>query len=361
MTSPALEVCADPTPDSAPLDLAMLDAAYVSPTYLRTPLREFLLTKDRGLYWLRTAAGMGKTAFVRGIIARRPGRDPAALEGIDSTISSDIRSFGIHVREPLTPQALMAALTDAFAMEFGVVLAGDSGADPAPGDILALLVAAQEHVATTGARRLLVAIDGLERIGSGISILPAATEMPPGVILLLTSRPASDWPPGQFEVAAAQVGGGAVVRDAGYDDGVYTDMLRSYFKNKIRPLMRSRAIAHLTHLLETKASFERGGRDNRLTNDPLLRDALKDDWKKLTNKHPRYSGIQLPVVPLVAMLDQFDQLWVDLIDRAERRFDGVSSIIAALATGTLQVEEVAGLPTGPDLPVRLGALQAQPA
>ncbi|MDI4663851.1 hypothetical protein K9U40_05850 [Xanthobacter autotrophicus] len=366
MTSPAPEVRCDPTPDvtadPAPLDFAALDAAYVSPTYLRTPLREFLLTTDRGLYWLRAPAGIGKTAFVRGIIARRPGRDPAVLEGIDSTIASDIRAIGVHVQGPLTPHALVTALKDAFAAEFGVALAEAASAEPTGADVLALLGAARDHLTTTGAKRLLVAIDGLERIADGgaIAVLPAAAEMPPGVVLLLTSRPAADWPQGLFEAMTAQVGGGAVVRDIGYEDSVYTDMLRGYFKNRIRPLMRSRAIAHLTHLLETKASFERGGRDNRLTNDPLLRDALKDDWKKLTNKHPRYSGIQLPVVPLVEMLDQFDQLWVDLIDRADRRFDGVSAIIGALAAGSLQVEEVAGLPTGPDLHARLGIAQAHP-
>ncbi|MDI4656405.1 hypothetical protein [Xanthobacter autotrophicus] len=356
MTSPALEVRCDPTPDLAPLDCAALDAAYVSPTYLRTPLREFLLTTDRGLYWLRAPAGIGKTLFVRGIIARRPGRDPAVLEGIDSTISSDIKAIGVHVRGPLTPQALVAALKDAVTAEFGVVLAEGSDAEPTQADVLALLGAAREHVTTTGAKRLLVAIDGLEQIGgeSAIAVLPAAAAMPAGVVLLLTSRPAADWPQGLFEATAAQVGGGAVLRDIGYEDGVYTDMLRGYFKNQIRPLMRSRAVAHLTHLLETKASFERGGRDNRLTNDPVLRDALKDDWKKLTNKHPRYSGIQLPVVPLAGLLDQFDQLWVDLIDRADRRFDDLSAMIRALSAGSLQVEEVAGLPKGADLRARLG-------
>lgn len=366
MTSPALEVRRDPTPDAmadpAPLDLAALDAAYVSPTYLRTPLREFLLTTDRGLYWLRAPAGIGKTLFVRGIIARRPGRSPTILEGIDSTISSDIRSIGIHVQGALTPRALVAALKDAVTAEFGVALAEGSGTEPTQADVLALLGAAREHVTTTGAKRLLVAIDGLEAVEDqdAIAILPAAAAMPPGVVLLLTSRPAADWRQGLFEATTAQVGSGAMVRDVGYGDEVYTDMLRGYFKNQIRPLMRSRAIAHLTHLLETKAAFERGGRDNRLTNDPVLRDALKDDWKKLTNKHPRYSGIQLPVVPLLAMLDQFDQLWADLMDRAERRFDGVSSIIGALVAGSLQVEEVAGLPGGPDLLARLGALRARP-
>ncbi|MFG1348054.1 hypothetical protein [Xanthobacter autotrophicus] len=362
MTSLAPEVRCDPTPDVrpdfAPLDYPALDAAYVSPTYLRTPLREFLLTTDRGLYWLRAPAGIGKTLFVRGIIARRPGRDPAVLEGIDSTIASDIKAIGIHVQGPLTPQALAAALRDAVTAEFGVVLAEGSGAEPTQADVLALLGAAREHVTTTGAKRLLVAIDGLDMIGDAgaIAVLPAAAAMPPGVVLLLTSRPAAEWPQDVFAATAAQVGGGAVVRDVGYEDSVYTDMLRGYFKNQIRPLMRSRAVAHLTHLLETKASFERGGRDNRLTNDPVLRDALKDDWKKLTNKYPRYSGIQLPVVPLAELLDQFDQLWVDLMDRSDHRFDDLSAMIRALAAGSLQVEEVAGLPKGVDLRARLGTV-----
>ncbi|MFG1303755.1 hypothetical protein V5F34_06410 [Xanthobacter autotrophicus] len=362
MTSPAPEVRCDPTPEPALHDFAALDAAYVSPTYLRTPLREFLLTTDRGLYWLRTPAGIGKTLFVRGIIARRPGRDPAVLEGIDSTISSDIRAIGIHLHGPMTPHALVAALKEAVTAEFGVAPVEASGVEPTQADVLALLGAARDQLTTTGAKRLLVAIDGLEQIGdeSALAVLPSAAALPPGVVLLLTSRPAENWPQGLFEKAAAQVGGG-VARDIGYEDTVYTDTLRGYFKNQIRPLMRSRAIAHLTHLLETKAAFERGGRDNRLTNDPVLRDALKDDWKKLTNKHPRYSGIQLPVVPLAELLDQFDQLWLDLIDRSDRRFDHLAAIIRALADGSLQVEEVAGLPKGAGLGSHLGTLSARPA
>lgn len=134
------------------------------------------------------------------------------------------------------------------------------------------------------------------------------------------------------------------------------EALRKLFVERLRPLLRSRANALLLSLMETRATYERGGRDARLTADPVLRDALKDDWKKLTNKFPRYSGQQLPVAPLAPVLDTFDRLWTDTLARTEGRSDRFFRMVRHLAAGGLAVEEVADLPQGEALDTRLVAL-----
>ncbi len=119
-------------------------------------------------------------------------------------------------------------------------------------------------------------------------------------------------------------------------------------------MFRSRAKAHLEQLLENKARLTKS-KDPRLANDVLFRDGLKDDWKKLTNKHPRYSMDQLPVGELKETLDQIDKLWADTLDRADRRFGFVSLLLARVLDGSLALEQVAGLPKGDALLGKLGA------
>ncbi len=334
-------------------DFATQDAAYVSPTYLRTPFRQYLLQTDQGMYWLRAPAGLGKSLFVRGVIARRPGRDPAVLEGIDSGVHSDVCSFGVHLAPGATAGEALAALDAAFAGEFGVAVA-DPVAAPTADDLVARLEGWHAHAVGTGARRLLVCIDGVEKLAPGVAaaLIPPVSRLPPGAILLLTSRPLAEGP---SDLAGVPVDG-ATVRDLSYDDAAYKDMLRRYYKDRTRPLLRQHCVAHLGNLLETKAAFERGGRDNRMTDDPTLRDALKGDWKKLTNKFPRFSTLPLPIAPLVPLLDQYDQMWADMIDRAEQRFDRLSAMLDALVAEKLKVEEVAALPKGEALATHLEQL-----
>jgi hypothetical protein len=114
-------------------------------------------------------------------------------------------------------------------------------------------------------------------------------------------------------------------------------------------------------MLESKAKFEKGGRDQRLTDDPGFRDALKDDWQKLTNKYPRYSSIPLPVTTITDILDENDKLWTDMMDKTEQRFGLVALMIARLADGSLTLDQVATLPKGDALLARLGAIPAPAA
>lgn len=349
------------------------DARYVSPAFLRTPLRAFMVSCDKGIYWLRMPADTGKTQFVRGIIAQRTGKD-GAPEGIDSAISSGMGAVAVGLESGAGPRDLVAALKVAFDATFGLdgtQAVPDIRFDDAEGakaDFSAWLAALRDLAVAKGSKRLIVCIDGLEAMeppGAGqpcsiAAMLPDIKSLPAGVVLLLTSRPREDWPAAAFEAVAAKfpAGSGVGVQDVTLDDPTYVDALKRLFHDRLRPVLRGRAMALLQTLLETRAEFERGGRDPRLTSDPVLRDTLKDDWKKLTNKYPRYSGLQLPVAPLSPLLDQFDGLWVAVMDRADRRFRYVFLLLDRLVDASLAVEDVAGLPRGAELPAALAAERA---
>ncbi|WP_296584746.1 hypothetical protein [Xanthobacter sp.] len=346
-------------PSAQPFALSLeTDADYVSPAHVRTPFRSFLVSHDSGLYWLRMPAGAGKTRFVRGIIARRAAKD-GSPEGIDSAISSGARAIAVGLMADASPEALVEGLKAAFEAEFACPAPDASGASASPEAFAKWLAALAGAVAGQGAKRLLVCIDGLEGADAEtLALLPTLGAIPPCVVLLLTSRPAGDWPAERFATAAAKFAPGPAVggHEIGLSDPDYVDALRKLFVERLRPLLRSRSNALLLSLMETRATYERGGRDARLTADPVLRDALKDDWKKLTNKFPRYSGQQLPVAPLGPVLDTFDRLWTDMLSKSEGCAGRFFPMVHHLAGGGLAVEEVADLPVGEALDARIAAL-----
>lgn len=345
------------------------DAGYVSPSHLRTPLRSFLVSYDKGIYWLRMPAGAGKSEFIRGIVARRTGKD-GRPESIDSAISSGMHAIAVALEPGDGAPQLVAAVKSAFDGAFD---SGDAPslpqADPgeaagAQANFVAWLARLGGLARAADGKRLLICIDGLEAAaatpGEGgapslLELLPEPAQVPDGVELLLTSRPGEDWPDGTYGPLAVRFAAApsVAVQDVGLADASYVESLQKLFRERLRPVLRARSVACLKDLLEAKAAFEKGGRDARLTNDPVLRDGLKDDWKKLTNKYPRYSGQLLPVAPLVPLLDQFDRLWTEVMDRGERRFGYVRMLVDHIVDGTLAVEEVAALPAGTALAARL--------
>jgi hypothetical protein len=376
MTSPSDETGAD-----AVFDCSAMDTAYVSPTYLRAHVREYLYSYDKGVYWLRAPSHTGKTLFVRGLTAKRLAKDQKTTEGIDSNIATGMRTIAFHVRKGCGhgPRQLVEGLSAAFVAEFGMSEEERAATAPniryadldeARADFLAWLAQLRDAAVAKGAQRLLVCIDGLDQMGepgSGafdetypiIDLLPS--EVPQGITLLLTSRAAAEWPPNLYERAAQKFDGkfGFLPRDITLQDDGYVKMLRLYFWDTVRPMFRSRAKAHLEQLLEGKPKLTKS-KDPRLNNDLTFRDGLKDDWKKLTNKFPRYAMDTLPVGELKETFDQIDKLWADAMDRADQRFKFLSYLLARVVEGSLVIEQVAGLPKGDALLGTFDAPRRQP-
>jgi hypothetical protein len=295
-----------------------------------------------------------------------------------------LRSIGTYIRkdEQHGPRQLVEGLSAAFGAELALGAAARSRLAPsiryddpaaARADLLAWLTQLHQTVVATGAKRLLVCIDGLDAMaepGSGafaetypmLELLPAPSELPNGLLLLVTSRPAADCPGGLFDRIARKLSGdGCVARDITLDDKDYVELLQKYYRDRLRVWFRTRTVKHLDQILASKSKFTRAGRDNRLNQDQAFRDALKDDWKKLTNKYPRYSGEPLPVASITGILDEIDKLWVDMMAKSGHRFSLVALVIARLIDGSLALDQVAELPKGDALLSRLETMAAPAA
>jgi len=352
----------------APFNWSVTDADYMSPAYLRNHFREVFATFEKGIYWLRAPAGTGKTQFIRGMTGKRPGKDPAKTEALDHSIATNTRVIAFHIRkeDAIGCRRFVEGLKTAFDAELELDAAAQAETvaalryeDPAAAreDFITWLTRLRDCAAAKGAKRLIICIDGLDQMAEPealgetyplLELLPSTMEVPADVTLLLTSRPAADWPAGLFERAKARIGEGQGLTtvDQTLQEKAYVELVQRYCTERLRSLFRSRVKAHLRGLLENKTPFEKGGRDSRLTNDPTLRDALKDDWKKLTNEFPRWTGQPMPVTPIIGILDQRDKLWAEMVDRTELRFSHVAALTACLLDGSFAVEQVGGLPKG---------------
>jgi hypothetical protein len=355
---------------------------YASPRYLRSPLREYFSVNDRGIYWLQASRDLGKTQLVRGIIERQVSpKDKTTIEGIDSNLSSDVRSIGFYIRSDRKdgPRQMIEALHANIGEELRLTdgeradLAPDinyGDAAAARADFVVWLKKLQETVAAKGGKRLLVCIDGLDAMaepgGGGfaetfpiLDILPAVSEMPNYVVLLVTSRLPTECPSGLADRIAAKFGKGSgyMVKELDLNDKEYVELLLKYFRDRLQTYFRTRIINYWTPILKDKLKFDKGGRDDRLTKDPGLRDSLKVDWKNLTNKYPRYSGQPVPVASILHILDEIDKLWKDMQEKSEMRFRGVDLIITRLLDGSLPLEDVAGLPKGDELVSKLEGMK----
>ncbi|WP_354102072.1 MULTISPECIES: hypothetical protein [unclassified Bradyrhizobium] len=190
------------------LDKARVDRNYLSPTYLRDDLADFLRTHDHGVFWLQAPAHVGKTTFVQGLAEAEIGDAPidprfeitqggkcvayycrkeyrTGLAGMINTLqdklqvaydpSQNLRNEQPQVRpvvETATPRAFLHWLLQ--WKEF----------------------AERYRLAPPGAP-LLIAIDGLDEAdpppeSTPLQVLPQPSELPKGVYLLLTSRPVGD-------------------------------------------------------------------------------------------------------------------------------------------------------------------------
>lgn len=358
---------------------------YMSPRYLRSLLREYFAVTDKGVYWVRASRLLGKTQLVRGCIERVPSKDGSTMEAIDTNLSSDLRTIGFYIRSDRKdgPRQFIEALHAGIGVELGLTADEFAGLAPsirygdaaeARADFVAWLKKLQETVAAKGGKRLLVCADGLDAMaepGSGgyeepfsiLDILPAISEMPNYVVFLVTSRLPAESPAGLADRIAAKLGTGSgfVLKELDLTDKEYGELLLKYFRERLQPYFRTRIINYWTPILKDKLKFEKGGRDDRLTKDPGLRDGLKVDWKNLTNKYPRYSGQPVPVASILHILDEIDKLWKDMLDRSEMRFRGVDLVIARLLDGTLKMEEVGDLPKGDELVSKLEAMKAPAA
>jgi len=187
------------------LDKARIDRNYLSPSYLRADLVDFLAQIDRGVFWLQAPAHIGKTTFIQGLSDPERGDKP-----IDSRFDwerkgkvvayfcrkeyrSGLGGMIAHLDRMLEKRYRGSDNVRSEQPNFRPVV--DEGTPEAFVKWLQewRMFAERKRIVETDAP-LILAIDGLDEAdppnsSSPLQVLPAPSLLPAGIYLVLTSRP----------------------------------------------------------------------------------------------------------------------------------------------------------------------------
>ena len=234
------------------LDETAIDRRYLSPAYLRAPLRTFIDGQERGIWWLQAPGHLGKSLFVLGLAQ-------AGRLGDEQSLLDDLRIAACFIRReyrygpgqvlPLLEQAIKTALDLTERPDRRLPQFDLAAADP-PADFARVLAECRALSVVGGP--LLIALDGLDELrppegGRGVlDFLPGPDRLPPGVFLLLTSRPLAggacpDW----LAPALTRLAGpGLHSQTVDLADPGYRHLLRDYFDRALaEPRARLEAAA----------------------------------------------------------------------------------------------------------------------
>ncbi len=176
------------------LDGLAFERRYLSPDYLRAPLADLLRRRDRGLFWLQAPAHCGKSHLVRGLAEAGAIGEPALVD--------DLRVAAVYIRKeyrfgpsallPLLERGLAAALDLAERNDLRLPQFDEHANHPSA-ELAAKLAAFRALADHSGP--LLICLDGLDELRppaaderSLLDFLPTPDRLPPATYLLLTSR-----------------------------------------------------------------------------------------------------------------------------------------------------------------------------
>ncbi|MBO8087718.1 MAG: hypothetical protein J7D61_16915, partial [Marichromatium sp.] len=221
-------------------DTLAFEARYLSPDWLRAPLRDFIAANDRGVLWLQAPGHVGKSLFVHGLQANLD--DQPLLPGEPLRVAAVfIRreySYGPARLLPLLEAELKRSLDLADDNERRLPRIDEQATDK-PATLAAGLAAYRQLArARTGFDGpLLICLDGLDELrppdadGSLLDFIPSSDTLPERTYLLLTSRPldAEGCPRWVRERTDQLRHGGIESRAADLNDPGYRGLLRAYF------------------------------------------------------------------------------------------------------------------------------------
>lgn len=247
------------------LDDILFDRRFISPEWLREPLREAIRADQRGL-WVRAPGHVGKTMFVRGLTGEGLAADERDRQQdilgdgtrfwilpvfLKREYRFDLTQFRMNIenvaRRNLRDDSRLAlrlpgAETTSFQDVDGELRTRRRDyADLSEAEQIAwrdeLQTAFADFAATCAeaafGEEVIIAVDGLDELpdpAGGLSVvdmLPDADRMPQGTRLLLTSRPLPDCPVWLRDRAAARPGLSQVFA-AGVETPSYVALLRDY-------------------------------------------------------------------------------------------------------------------------------------
>ncbi|MFC7517606.1 tetratricopeptide repeat protein [Herbaspirillum sp. GCM10030257] len=243
--------------DSLPEEVArMLDEQavehdYLSPVYLRTPLKTFIETsidQNRGgVFWLQAPAHVGKSTFVRGLdpAFRSQFREDTLKEGLAVAVFYIRREYQFHLGQ--FADQLRDKLKEALEIRAQKrPLPNLSIKNPNPKALCEFFREFQQ----LGQRPLLIIIDGLDELSeespSIADYLPQSAMMPPNVFLLATSRLQSELPTWLIERTGALHD--ALQRRIALDDVDYVALMDEYARKHLaKGLLRNEALLRELH------------------------------------------------------------------------------------------------------------------
>ena len=243
---------------AALLDEISIERSYLSPQYLRDPLKVWIESRrDQGVgatFWLRAPAHVGKSTFVRGLDPRYRNRfrESPLIDDLAVVVFYVRREYQYHIAQ------FADTLRDLLREELNLRAQNqllpslDLEDSHRPGALTHFLEAYQR----LGNRPILIVVDGLDELGRedpGIADYLGG-QPPENVFILLTSRPVVDLAPWQRDKltpliqqienpAQGQNGDPAlVVRDIGLQDQDYNALMDAYAerygKGKVTPEIR---------------------------------------------------------------------------------------------------------------------------
>ncbi|OUD13060.1 hypothetical protein [Thioflexithrix psekupsensis] len=179
-----------------------LDAEYLSPTYLRQPLAEFITQHSRGIFYLHAPAHVGKSLFVQGL---------AVEAGLDEPLLDNLLVVTFHLRREYRYH--LNFFIDYLGQNFRNTVNVQAGSQPLPEfdrsaknlpqafvEWIGKWLAVYRQVYQLPHAKLLLCVDGLDEFTFVESphifdVLPLAALLGENCYVLLTSRPTNECAP----------------------------------------------------------------------------------------------------------------------------------------------------------------------
>ena len=305
------------------LDDTALDRRYLSPGYLRDPLRDFLSGERRGIFWLQAPGHIGKSLFVQGL-------DPLGGFENQDPPPEDLKVAAVYIRREYRYghvqllHQLERAIKDPRVLDLAEPayerLQIDDQADDPPAAFRGFVA---ECMRLTGHRgRLLIALDGLdelrppERDRSALDFIPAPETLPDGVYQLLSSRPLDDalaCPRWLGPRLVPRLGECVRVHRVDQDDPGYVQLLRDYLERETAGARARLEADALAAGLDPKTAQSEAKRhfDARF---PLLIERSNGLFLYFAFLIDRIPGRDLPLDALAGQPGQ-ERLYADFLER----------------------------------------------
>ncbi len=335
----------------AQLEERYLEAEYVSPRYLREPLKKLVESRAKGMLWLRAPAHCGKTIFVNGLKLKSEKPLCPNLKIVTFHIRREYRYHLAQWKEVLGDKLRMELDLATGSRELPSLDLGTPQPKHAFTQWLGSLLQLHRKLIGPANTKLLVALDGLDELANAagertlLDFLPLPNQLPDGVFLLLTSRPLRSCPPWIPQRLDPELGNKFAdsILEIDLQDPGYRALLREFFDERLRVKFTNEIMMAIQRepLLPPREKLN-DALSGQLTLKAALNEALKGLPEKSQGGRPgRF--LERVVYPIAKKYEKGFEL---TLGRAEGCFRFVSHICNLLRDTTLELGEVEMLPSG---------------